>query len=502
MSGDDFLAAYAARDWARAVAMVEDGWTDLVFSHATYRAVFALLGEAPEDELRRRPRCALMAESVGRFPRGSVPVRLPTDPTQVDHAVRAGHARDLVELAILAMIARRAVGLPHDALAIARSSRPLLRAASLTRFSPAADLAAYWHLQAAQAALHAGEPEQARRDVEHAWTFRGNDVTGYVAPSSAPLGVLLAALAGDTDGERRWRDEVDALAPAGRDLIEWETMERPAVVASLLGASDRGEAETAGRLVESLLPQLAFDELWPITLAAIVRHLVDTGAVERAEQLVATTVDRHPAAPRSGSFHGDYATVARAEVARAAGRVGVLQRVLADEGPRPGLAALHPVHLALLTDDLPAARRLAATTEHAATDDRVRRESRLVGTALADGPAGDRTQLPPALRRTAALLPAEVNARLSASYDGVPVAVGVPRGAPAVRLTPAESRVLHALGEEVPLPEVAVRLHVSRNTLKTQLRGLYAKLGVSSRAEALATAGRMGLLGDDEGPPP
>lgn len=382
---DDFLAACSGGDWPAAVAQLDRGWTRLVFDRDTYRAVFALLGAAPEEELRRHPRTALMAESVGRIPRGTTPVRLPAGRDQVDRAVSAGHARDLVEVAALGMVTRRATGLPREALEIARASRPLLQAATLTRFSPAADLAAYWHLQAAQAALHAGELEQARLDVEQAWAFRADDVTGYAAPSTAPFGVLLAALGGDHAARARWEAEVDALTPASEGLIEWDTMRRPVLVAALLTALDRDDAATAEPLAAALLPQLAFDELWPFTLLALVRHLVATGAVDRADLLVTSTLDRHAEAPRTGSVHATYTALALAEIARARGG-----------------------------------------------------------------------------------------------------------GQPPVALTPAEERALAELAHPGTLTDVAARLHVSRNTLKTQLRGLYAKLGVSSRAEALDVAGRRG----------
>ena len=41
---------------------------------------------------------------------------------------------------------------------------------------------------------------------------------------------------------------------------------------------------------------------------------------------------------------------------------------------------------------------------------------------------------------------------------------------------------------------MAVALHISVNTAKTHIGGLYAKLGVSSRADAIARARQLGLL--------
>jgi DNA-binding NarL/FixJ family response regulator len=43
--------------------------------------------------------------------------------------------------------------------------------------------------------------------------------------------------------------------------------------------------------------------------------------------------------------------------------------------------------------------------------------------------------------------------------------------------------------------ELANHLYVSENTIKTQLRGLYGKLGVRNRAQAASLAGQ-GILGD------
>ncbi len=42
--------------------------------------------------------------------------------------------------------------------------------------------------------------------------------------------------------------------------------------------------------------------------------------------------------------------------------------------------------------------------------------------------------------------------------------------------------------------EIAERLHVSRNTVKTQAISVYRKLDVSSRSEAIERAAALGLI--------
>ena len=68
-------------------------------------------------------------------------------------------------------------------------------------------------------------------------------------------------------------------------------------------------------------------------------------------------------------------------------------------------------------------------------------------------------------------------------------------------LSPAELRLLHFLPTHLTFREIADDLFVSANTVKTQARSIYRKLGVSSRAEAVACARGAGLL-DEPGPSP
>ena len=64
-------------------------------------------------------------------------------------------------------------------------------------------------------------------------------------------------------------------------------------------------------------------------------------------------------------------------------------------------------------------------------------------------------------------------------------------------LTAAELRLMPLLATHLSFREIAEKLHVSRNTIKTQAISVYRKLGVSSRSDAIAEAVRLGLRDSD-----
>jgi LuxR family maltose regulon positive regulatory protein len=64
----------------------------------------------------------------------------------------------------------------------------------------------------------------------------------------------------------------------------------------------------------------------------------------------------------------------------------------------------------------------------------------------------------------------------------------------ATTLTAAELRLLPLLTTHLSFAEIAERLYVSRNTVKTQAISIYRKLDVSSRSEAIERAGELGLV--------
>jgi LuxR family maltose regulon positive regulatory protein len=94
-------------------------------------------------------------------------------------------------------------------------------------------------------------------------------------------------------------------------------------------------------------------------------------------------------------------------------------------------------------------------------------------------------------RTSHASLVAEIHSLLAARSSASPLAG---TRAPLEPLSSTEIRVMRYLPTNLTGPEIARELSISRNTIKTHIRNLYAKLGVHTRAEAVARARALGLL--------
>jgi ATP/maltotriose-dependent transcriptional regulator MalT len=88
---------------------------------------------------------------------------------------------------------------------------------------------------------------------------------------------------------------------------------------------------------------------------------------------------------------------------------------------------------------------------------------------------------------------------LSSLLDNTARTLGRPRRRrpwPAATLTDRELIVLRLLPTKLSQSEIAQELYVSVNTVRTHIQGIYRKLGVASREEAIATAHEHDLLPD------
>ena len=88
-------------------------------------------------------------------------------------------------------------------------------------------------------------------------------------------------------------------------------------------------------------------------------------------------------------------------------------------------------------------------------------------------------------------------ARILQRFELTPASPGRGAGQPAtaaVPLTSSELAVLRFLPTHMTNQEIAEALFLSINTVKTHLRSVYRKLGVTTRRQAIARSGKLGLL--------
>lgn len=64
----------------------------------------------------------------------------------------------------------------------------------------------------------------------------------------------------------------------------------------------------------------------------------------------------------------------------------------------------------------------------------------------------------------------------------------------ATLLSPREAEIITLIAQGLSVPDIAERLHVAPTTVRTHVQNLYAKLGVSDRAAAVAEAMRRRLV--------
>ncbi|MEV8358185.1 LuxR C-terminal-related transcriptional regulator [Microbacterium sp. NPDC076895] len=365
------------------------------------------------------------------------------------------------------------------------------------------------------------EPAQLPQFLAAAYSQLGTTelLAGDTAAALADFRAALAATEGDTElGIRRDAliKQACALAMEGklRDaehvLVRAETERQPnnayadrirarTRLARALIAVERMD-ESAPELLSSLDHDLLF-EYWPLVLLAEGRWRLATGNPAGALDLVDSATEHRPLP--AGSLGLCVATFLREMAAEMLGMPPAAP--VRDPESLPALCALGAVRAMIVrADPLVAVHAARSLAYRRGVGPSVRLEALLL-TALAlqraGLPADERISSAAAtvareegLWRPLAVVPASVRDELPVSPPAHVRYVVVVAPPPAVILTPREREVLAALASPDSLAQIAARLHVSVNTIKSQVRSLYRRMGVSSRHEAVAEATRLGLV--------
>jgi LuxR family maltose regulon positive regulatory protein len=315
---------------------------------------------------------------------------------------------------------------------------------------------------------------------------------GYVS-------ALLAALDGDRAGRDAWLQAAHAAGWAGPMPDGTASLELAgACLTALLCFDDLGGAVAAAREALAALPAAA--PLRAAIEALTAWHHWLLGDLEGAERHAQPKeglapfnlplVAYIPAAVLAlvAAERGDLAAATRHADAAVAAR---------DAGPLGGAPHTLPVTCAaarvqtLTGDPRAAAERCLAGLEFARDwrDSSLMVPATLNELARAHAAAGDAEASAAASRAAAARVAGARDAGVLAARPSLRSVEGVDE------LSAREVEVLEALGwVGMSLREIADQLFISRNTIKTHTRALYAKLGVASRDEAVEKGRALGLL--------
>ncbi|GAA3711559.1 hypothetical protein GCM10022377_26240 [Zhihengliuella alba] len=501
------------RRWTAASDLARRAWprllnTDPQFLMEAVRLVPERFAEAHRENIIGR----ILLDLLGPL-RRDVPLQfvdVPEHPPGLEelrlilrHSPRRDHVLALNGLTLLTMY-ERTIGLYGDAAKTAR--RSLALASTLPGGPRSSDLSV--------AALHAGlslllvdDVERALEAFELAWHHSGGRENPYSASEAAATAALVHAERGGRDAAVGWLERFEHVA-----AVECWNMPRAhdkADVARALLALDELDVPATAEHLECLRHQPEIAELWPFSVLARVRLQRLQGHPSLADETLSAVVRqrrRQAEAPLSRRL----LTVLRAEALLAGERPHEARDFVRSTMEGMPEAIVCDAWLAVAFGDQ---RLLTAALRHAddpALAPRLHRFLAGVAVAVRNSPGEIESAvrdhleaglplvgLVPYWRSTAArdlildrrLLPPEWVARL----DGLALAEQDP-GERRPSLTAREREILAALAEGKSRPQIARELFVSTNTIKTQTSALYAKLGASTREDAVREGGRWGYL--------
>ncbi|GAA1860099.1 hypothetical protein GCM10009796_23070 [Microbacterium koreense] len=283
--------------------------------------------------------------------------------------------------------------------------------------------------------------------------------------------------------------------------------------AAALVAVERMDADLDDRLSQ-LEPYDSIELAWAFALLARARARIVQQRPDDALEAIRLARDAHP--PQHGAFASDVIAAMSIEAHCANGDLRYAQRI-ADPSASVGyLTQLASARLAIQSSRWSLASDALRRLLHDRSLSPGARAEALVLSGWMELAHTGTLERPSALqlsriarqgnaRRVFASVPANVARAVSDALNGEDrtstlMAIGdLPHGDQEVTptLTRGELRVLEALATHTTTASIAQTFHVSPNTVKSQLRAVYRKLGCSNRGDAIRIGARLNLLDPD-----
>ncbi|MGN0041059.1 LuxR C-terminal-related transcriptional regulator [Rhodococcus sp. (in: high G+C Gram-positive bacteria)] len=505
---DAAVYAVEAEDWEMAKEIVFSSWVTMVDKH--FGSLVRILRRLPVKTLDEYPSIlagrALFSQMLDEH--AILHTSLPSDPADLRELGRTKDAPHALFVGTVQTLALRVGGRVDDAATRTLNLEPLVE--SILEHQPDS-IAAHLPVLRLQWAITlqlAGMLDRSTTAFRRA--YRGAHASGitFAVQNAAGSSALNWAVTGDNPRAREWLDIEQRAEPTEG---HWGPVVRMGGrAATVLLHLDSLDLEAATHALDVLGTPGESEELWAFVAYCRAYHSLAGGnpydGLTGVHQLITSHRDRH----RSGSFSRVLLGAAEVDLQLALGN-GNLALARAGED-----SAGHPVLIVpcaraeLLTGHPDAAlTKLRHVPWPECGFPRAHLEALLIAAAchlhLEDHAGAVRDwqracTLAPTLRNRRAFttVPARTVARLEElsgiAVPGGPVDAVFAETVPRAELSPRETDVLVLLARGSTHAEIARELFVSANTVKTQLRTAYRKLGAHSRTEAIGRARELRLL--------
>lgn len=335
------------------------------------------------------------------------------------------------------------------------------------------------------------------------------------APWSRLHALSVLAMAAALDGDMRRASTLTRDIESTIDIPGWRGTYSAAGfhIARGLLAVEAFDPRRAVEEMDQLERHFATIEHWPLILRVrALAAMLDGSSAAAAERLPLDIRDRARRSQTSAAMRALLVST-RADLLLAAGETSRADGVLANGGDRGSLNVMAAAaRSALVGGNDARALALSNAILTGTPVAPVTTASGLLVQAIANARLGRRDPADQAARRAVivlnesglrlplALVPRDdliglvADAQLTFPLSDVPHLIA--DAAPTIRLTRRERAVLDQLVAHSSVRALAQSLFVSPNTVKSQLRSLYRKLGVSTRDEALQVARAMALMSE------